>query len=165
MSALLSKTDSNHNTVNILHISLILSVLLSTMVVLLGCGLNNLDLKYLHALANPSCKLNLLIIQVKDSLLCCDPKHHSTDWVCAAFTDKINRFLTTKYTFLISFIPLMTMYVNEQFILNLKNPLVSYALRFRIYVFVLLLRTVRWNDGLKTCLTCLFDVVYSLHSF
>jgi hypothetical protein len=92
-----------------LSFTVVASTTICVVVVLLGCGYNNLGLKYtrrtMAGLKESRCEKELFVLSIKDSQLCCDVSHHDMDWVCVAAFDKINKLLSSNAALYLPFLP------------------------------------------------------------
>jgi hypothetical protein len=128
----------------------ILTFIVSALVIILGSGLNDLNLKYSRVSSKSprKCKRELFILTVPNSQLCCDSQYNADDWVCVASFDTLNRILSSKWAFQIPLIPLVLTIITElastvlvadsAFVTRLE----SHGCRLFLYICMILLRTV-----------------------
>lgn len=81
---------------------LVLSV--AVFLVLLGGGVNNIQVKYSRFKEN-TCLHGLFVKEIKDSQFCCDTHYHDTDLVCRAAFDPVNKALSGFLAWIIPLIP------------------------------------------------------------
>jgi hypothetical protein len=86
-----------------LRISLLIAFSVSIFIILLGSGLNHLNHKYLRALPHESCAHQILNVNMRNSLLCCDTHYRQLDWVCIASFDNTNKILSSTYALVLPF--------------------------------------------------------------
>jgi hypothetical protein len=118
-------------------------------VVSFGCCINNTGLKYSRVSANgragDDCSREMLVLSIEDSNFCCDGIR-SSDWVCTAAYDKINKGLTSMpWAYLVPFVPLL---MTVLFVDSRHNMLVKAQRRFLAYTVVILYRTYVLYVGL-----------------
>ena len=137
---------SEKRAASILRTSIAGAFIISVFIVLLGSGLNNLNLKYSRSSSHvlKECKKEIFILSVPDSKHCCDSSVHSLDWVCVASFDKFNRVLSSQWAFFIPLLPfLMTTcsgYASE--IVSKTRSSVIHSSRLLIYICIILYRSV-----------------------
>lgn len=127
----------------------IFAFIVSALIIILGSGLNDLNLKYSRVSKIPrTCKRELFILTVPNSQLCCDSPFNADDWVCVASFDTLNRILSSKWAFQIPVIPLVLTIITELASallgadLKFVNRLESHGCRLFLYICMILLRTV-----------------------
>ena len=73
--------------------------------VLIGCGINDLGDKYSRYSHPPTCSKGVLALNMESSEFCCDEPLHQTEWVCLAAYDFANSIMTSIHAFYIPLIP------------------------------------------------------------
>jgi hypothetical protein len=128
----------------------ILAFAVSALFIILGSGLNDLNLKYSRVSSKSprKCERELFLVTVPNSQLCCDSQFNADDWVCVASFDTLNRILSSKWAFQIPLIPLVLTIISElapsvpvadsSFVTRLE----SHGCRLFLYICMILLRTV-----------------------
>lgn len=82
----------------------VLILIVSLFIIILGGGLNNIQVKY-SRYNSVSCAHGLFIVEVEDSQFCCDEHYHETDWACAAAYDPVNRIFSSYLAWFIPLVP------------------------------------------------------------
>ena len=72
--------------------------------VLVGCGLNDLNDKY-SRFRSESCGHGVLVLNMVNSEFCCDNIIHRSEWVCLAAYDSTNGLMTSMRAFFIPLFP------------------------------------------------------------
>ena len=113
MWSLFSLTEPPQGPMKSVRSCLFALVALCGVVIAFGCCLNNLGLKYSRVSTDGSrssglgCDRELLVLSLEDSNFCCDGIR-SSDWVCAAAYDKVNRVLTSQpWAYFLPLFPLL----------------------------------------------------------
>lgn len=105
---------------------LFLSMGISLLVLLLGCGYNSEGLKYTKAKVTNTCHRNILALTRPLSMQCCDEIHHRSEWLCIASFDHFNRYLTSFHgAWLIPLLPLLCNLLSDLFMSFLPSPVTS----------------------------------------
>ena len=142
----MGKQASEKRAKALLRMSILLAFLLSTAMVLLGIGLNDLNLKYSRtsSTALTTCRREIFILSVPNSKHCCDSVVHSLDWVCVASFDKFNGVFASSWAFLLPLLPfVMTIcssYATE-YVTSVSSK-ESHSSRLILYIVIILYRTV-----------------------
>lgn len=82
------------------------SIIIIILLVLIGCGLNDLNEKYAKYRSD-TCRSGVLILNMQSSEFCCDDYLHQTEWICLAAYDRINKIMTSHQAFFIPLIPII----------------------------------------------------------
>ena len=151
-----------------LSFTVVASTTICVIIVLLGCGYNNLGLKYTRStkaglVAEYRCEKELFILSIKDSQLCCDVSYHDMDWVCVAAFDKINKLLSSNAAFYLPFLPFAVTCISdairayhERFYSTTNvADLKKHFRRAALYVSIIAYRTVSiFHSPLNTAQLC-----------
>jgi hypothetical protein len=147
-----STVTDNMNRRRIAHVlraGLYLMSALSSVVIIIGCGLNDQNLKYSRTTSpTRSCKNELFILTVPDSQLCCETAFHDTDWVCVASYGTFDRIFTTMWALVIPLAPFAATVLSDALLSTNVNWSLNakvHAYRLGIYVLIILHRMVSLN--------------------
>ena len=77
----------------------------SLLVLLVGTGLNNIQVKY-SRFRTEECRRGLYVREIVSSDFCCDTHYHDSDWACAAAYDFVNETFTSFLAWIIPLVPL-----------------------------------------------------------
>ena len=89
----------------------------TVVLVLIGCGLNDLQDKYSRYSHLQTCTKGVLALNMKSSEFCCDEPLHQTEWICLAAYDFVNSIMTSVHAFYIPLLPaLCTFLVDVLFV-------------------------------------------------
>ena len=93
-----------------------------------------------------TCAKSVIVIDLVDCVICCDsgnPQYSpDNDGLCVAAYDSITGVLTSMYAYLIPFIPILVSSV----LYNNHDIAKSALLRTRFYIFLILYRTVSFDE-------------------
>ena len=100
---------------SLLYVSIIITV-----IVLIGCGLNDLNDKYARYKSN-LCQSGVLVLNIEESEFCCDDPLRKTEWICVAAYDDLNRMFTSMKAAYIPLLPLICTFLIEVGILFMTS--------------------------------------------
>lgn len=114
-------------------------ILFAVLMVLFGCGLNGG--KYLRY-STSSCKHGILMIKVDNSEYCCDEKDYITDWSCIGGYSDVNHFMTSFWSWIIPFLPILCTLSVDLFLMTGKFNWRPHKNRVLAYFVLFLYRSV-----------------------
>ena len=83
--------------------------------VLVGCGINDLEDKYSRYSHPQTCSKGVLALNMKSSEFCCDDPLHQTEWICLAAYDFVNSVMTSLHAFYIPLLPAIFTLITDVF--------------------------------------------------
>jgi hypothetical protein len=137
----------------ILKGGVLLMLLVAVFVVMLGGGLNNIQVKYSRYHEADKCAHGLFVKEIEDSHFCCDDHYHETDWACMAAYDPVNKHFTSYLAWVIPLIPFLCTVLAEAqqgsfATSNSKaapNRVAVHARRLILYIALFIYRRVRYD--------------------
>ena len=129
---------------SILRFNLISTAALCFIVLVLGCGLNNLGHKYSRSWQKGnSCDVEVFILGLPHSQLCCSDFNHEWDWICTAVVDKAGHILSSHWAVLLPLVPLLLTFVTEVAFKCNRHLFIRSSQRLMIYICIIAYRTVK----------------------
>ena len=98
MRSRMSAVPENKYVVTVLTVVVVI-------LVLVGCGINDLEDKYSRYSHPQTCSKGVLALNMKSSEFCCDDPLHQTEWICLAAYDFVNSVMTSLHAFYIPLLP------------------------------------------------------------
>ena len=93
--------------------------ILIVVIVLVGCGLNDLNDKFTR-FKSEMCRSGVLTMNMENSEFCCDDSINNSVWVCLAAYDFFNQHMTSMKAFYLPIIPLM-LTISLDFLIHMYN--------------------------------------------
>ena len=147
----MTENSNKRRVSHVLRASLYSTFVLSSIIVRIGCGLNDQNLKYAKttATSTTSCKQELFIMNVPDSQLCCEKAFHNTDWVCVASFGSFDCFFTSLWALFIPLTPFIATVVSDIIVVSTDATATNnwilikgHIMRFGLYAVMILYRMV-----------------------